>query len=849
MIFRSAPLVSRAKILLLFISLAAICQTSFAQSNKAIDSLLNVLKTSVEDTSKVKVLNSLCRQFYLTAKYSEAKKYAEEALTLADKLRFKKGIAMSYQNIGNLYFYQANYGEALKNYRACLETREEIGDKSGMASSYYNIGLTYDKQGNLTEALNNHLVSLKIREEIGNKQGTADCYLNIGWVYFEQRNYADALKTFLVSLKINEEIGNKQGMATSYFHIGLIHTIQDHYSEALKNHLAALQIREETGDKRGVGFSYINIAVIYDKQCSYPEALQNYLASLKTWEEIGDKQGIANCYNNIGNIYLFQENYSESLKNYLVALKLFEEIGDKNGTAGAYVNIGLIHRKHGGKNSEALKYSLAALKIFEEIGAKNKIALCYDNIGQIYEQLADYPEAFKNYLTSLSIAEETGDKRQIASAYMNLGKVNIQLNKLADAKKCLDNALLFSKESGSKDFTRDSYNGLAALDSVMGNYRQALVHYKLYTDYKDSLLNEISSKQIARMKEQYESEKKDEEIVQLESDKQKLETEKQIDNLLLKTKQDSLSIVQAENDKAQLENEKMHTLNLYNEQQIALLGNEKELQQLQIGKDKADYALKKAEADRQQEQLVILNKEKAIRDLQLIRQKQTKNYFIAGLILFVVLSFFVYRNYSTRQKLKLLTLRNKIASDLHDDVGSTLSSISIFSQMAQEQSREVIPMLETIGESSSKMLDAMADIVWTINPENDQFEKIIMRMRSFAYELLGAKKIDFEFITDSQVEKIHVPMEVRKNLYLIFKEATNNMVKYAQANKAMFAIRSEKNNLTMMIQDNGRGFDVRKSTEGNGLKNMKKRAKEIGAAFTIDSQPGSGTTIQLKVAV
>jgi len=199
--------------------------------------------------------------------------------------------------------------------------------------------------------------------------------------------------------------------------------------------------------------------------------------------------------------------------------------------------------------------------------------------------------------------------------------------------------------------------------------------------------------------------------------------------------------------------------------------------------------------------------------------------------------------------LRLQTLRNKIATDLHDDIGSTLSSISIFSQMAQQESKEAIPLLETIGENSRKMLDAMADIVWTINPENDQFEKIILRMRSFAYELLGAKKIDFEFNADEEVAKMKLSMDVRKNLYLIFKEATNNMVKYSGADKALFNIKGEKNNLTMLIHDNGKGFDTRQSTTGNGLKNMKKRADEMGAQFLIDSKPGDGTTIELRIAV
>src|SRR5205814_1242894 len=122
-----------------------------------------------------------------------------------------------------------------------------------------------------------------------------------------------------------------------------------------------------------------------------------------------------------------------------------------------------------------------------------------------------------------------------------------------------------------------------------------------------------------------------------------------------------------------------------------------------------------------------------------------KNSFIVGLLLISVLFFFAYRYYRTQHLLKLQTLRNKIASDLHDEVGSTLSSIAIFSEIARQESNEVAPMLDQIRDNSRKMLESMADIVWTINPENDNFEKVVLRMRSFAFELLGAKKIDFEF--------------------------------------------------------------------------------------------------------
>ena len=295
------------------------------------------------------------------------------------------------------------------------------------------------------------------------------------------------------------------------------------------------------------------------------------------------------------------------------------------------------------------------------------------------------------------------------------------------------------------------------MEMACGNWEEAHKHYRLFILYRDSINNKENTEKMLRFQMHFELERQENSFKYQQS----ITDEKLKQQILLAQQQEQ-------------------TL-LLNEKEFTLISNEKLLNKLQIEKNLADYAVQKTEADKRREQLAVLNKEKEIQSLELKKQKLTKNYFIAGLILFALISFFIYRNYRTRQQLKLQTLRNKIASDLHDDIGSTLSSISIFCQVAQQQSKEVIPLLETIGESSRKMLDAMADIVWTINPENDQFEKIILRMRSFAYELLGAKNIDFEFIADEEVTKMKLPMDVRKNLYLIFKEATNNMVKYSGA--------------------------------------------------------------------
>ena len=141
----------------------------------------------------------------------------------------------------------------------------------------------------------------------------------------------------------------------------------------------------------------------------------------------------------------------------------------------------------------------------------------------------------------------------------------------------------------------------------------------------------------------------------------------------------------------------------------------------------------------------------------------------------------------------------------------------------------------------------MSDIVWTINPHNDSFDKIIFRMRSLTYNLLKAKKIECTFKSDEELSKINLSMEIRKNFYLIFKEALNNLVKYSEASRASVLVTFENRIVSFVIRDNGIGFDNDSLNSGNGISNMKKRAEEINAELNIESVPGVGTSIQLNL--
>ncbi len=210
----------------------------------------------------------------------------------------------------------------------------------------------------------------------------------------------------------------------------------------------------------------------------------------------------------------------------------------------------------------------------------------------------------------------------------------------------------------------------------------------------------------------------------------------------------------------------------------------------------------------------------------------------------------VYR-YRLCQLLKLERMRNRIASDLHDEIGSSLSTISIYSKVAQEQlnkqTSDPQPLLKKISENTNEMMDAMSDIVWSINARNDRFENIINRMREHAVQLFEAKHYNLHFEFDERLNHIKFDMEKRKDFYLIYKEALNNIAKYACGKNVWISLSENNSQIILKIKDDGKGFDVSNTRKsGNGLMNIKNRATALHGEVQINSEEGKGTEIKLE---
>lgn len=229
-------------------------------------------------------------------------------------------------------------------------------------------------------------------------------------------------------------------------------------------------------------------------------------------------------------------------------------------------------------------------------------------------------------------------------------------------------------------------------------------------------------------------------------------------------------------------------------------------------------------------------------------------------LLFLVIGGSIYSLYRYRlaQEKKLYRVRNNIAKDLHDDIGSVLSSISLSTNIIQNklsnEDSDVQKLISKVSDSSSQMIDSMSDIVWAINVHNDQFDHVIHRMRAFAVEMLEPIGCSIHFSAGPELEKCTLDMVRRKNLYLVYKEAIHNVAKYAQAKNIWITMRLKTDKeLELQIKDDGLGFDLNSvmpndtnyNKGGNGLRNMKERISLIKGRIDIQSEKGNGTEIHI----
>lgn len=557
-------------------------------------------------------------------------------------------------------------------------------------------------------------------------------------------------------------------------------------------------LSEKLNYGRGIYFHYLIKAIIANNQSKYAEALEqfkNCLASVEKYK-LNYVLRVASL-NNISIVYGSLGNRNEALKFALQAIAIQEKyiFTPRFLDVGSYQTVSDI-LKESKKYKEALMYCQKSLEVATKKDDINGISIAENKIGNIYDDLGQPNEALKHYKRGYEFALKADYPLLQTDLLSNMGRIEISLKNYNEAEKYLKQNEKICKTLGNEQALQSNY-------LAMGNLYKALKKYDLAEKYfirAKTLFKENTDRQLSQ------------------------DIAENLSNFYAETGDFSKAYIFLKEANVSRDS-------------VFKTESEKLTQEL----------LAKYESEKKETQIKLLNEESKSANFQ------KKAYLIGGLLA-VFLAAFIIFSLQNKNKLKRLEeaqkLRNRISADLHDEIGSTLSSISILSEIvaSQQKKGEFKPeIMQQVSHDSREVIEKMDDIIWTINPENDNFYNLETRLKSFAIPMFESKDIDFKFDFSPELNDLKIDMSKRRDIYLILKEAINNLVKYSECKNVEVKAKIAANKLIMSIKDDGIGFDTEAQSSRNGQKNMKRRAEKIGADLVVKSEIGKGTEVNLNI--
>jgi signal transduction histidine kinase len=374
---------------------------------------------------------------------------------------------------------------------------------------------------------------------------------------------------------------------------------------------------------------------------------------------------------------------------------------------------------------------------------------------------------------------------------------------------------------------------LSEIDSAAGNHVQSLADYKIYSRLKDSVMTTENNKQLADLQVRYETDRKNKEIEILNKDNsiKSLQLEQQLVSLHANA----------------LESEK-------NRNEILLLTTSRDYQQLQLDKTIQDLEHEKLTGEARAAELALISKDKEIKEEQLSRQKMVRNGMIVMFALLLLIGFLGIRSLNLRKKLEkqaaIISERKRIGADLHDDIGSGLSKISLLSEIVNKQikSPEARNDMEKITSTSRELLDRMREIIWALNTNNDHLENLVSYIRWYASDYFELTGINLKMDEPLDIPDIPISGECRRNVFFSVKEAMHNIVKHSEATEAEIRFGLVKGTFSITVKDNGKGIpELKRNHLGNGLKNIMNRMATLKGNAIIESLAGTKIILVLPI--
>lgn len=698
-----------------------------------------------------------------------------------------------------------------------------------------------DLAGDLEKSLSTAKEALQLSRSYKMERGEGFALLKIADLQLKKEGTSVSAdlydESFRIGLKLNDS-----------FLLGLTkHQLAQYYRDQTKHDSAISAYRQALGYYRpGIDDHYIALAsndrgFVFERMGNYDAAIDMYYHAIRFFEKENDFKELANTTGNIGIVYYRMGRKQYAISQFRLSAGMREKIQDVKGLTAVYGNLVTAFSSLDLLDS-ASHYQQLAISNAAKTGVRNTLAQSYANASALAFRQQKWNEAYGFEKKAMAIYEEMGDRLKLGNRFTSLALIYEKMGDSLLAESSFDKALDIARALQNKPLFQHIYLSRSGFYTRRNNPGIALEYYKLYATYKDSILNEKVAANVEELKKKYETEKKDFEI-------SRLATAQKLRQLELEKKN------------AVIEGNRM--LAARKEAEITLLKKEEEIKRLELEQKKEELARQELLAKESEQQVLrslqelqIAENEKKLRQRQLERERLLRNGIIALVALLLLISLLLFNRFKLRKKLeekeRMLEVRNRISKDLHDDIGSTLTSIHILSR-ASEQSLEREPahvkkMLSDIAHQSQSIQQNMSDIVWAIRPDNDKMENLLNRMREYIGQTLEPENILCRFEAEESLLNQSLPMESRKEILLIYKETIHNILKHAGASAVNISIQRHGKVLTMSISDNGKWKEKPSSHGGTGTLSMKQRAESIGGKLTIDGTP-AGTKVTLDIPI
>lgn len=615
-----------------------------------------------------------------------------------------------------------------------------------------------------------------------------------GVIYSRQVEFKEALKLYLEALKIREELNDIKGIAMTCNNIsGLYSYLGDNVNE-LKYLDLAIKNFETLNDKVGLGQAYYNQSLFFYRHSDYKKAIEANLKSQKCSEEIGDDIGVTHCLLHTGDVYREMGNLKLSTDYFLKALELTGKTEDKVTKGYAYNQLAINFQQEGNFN-KAYDYFNKGLQLKLQMNDRKNIAGAYGNIGFLFDAIReDYlkkgetakaktalDSSVKYTFLAKQVYEEIGIKEGLPLILLRCGLISMETKEYKNAEGFLTKALALATELGNKDQQMWAYKYFSDLYAAKKENGEALKYYTLYSNLKDSILNESNSKSINELNLQFETEKKEQQIALLKKDNEikaaKELRAKQVRNFSFA----AIAVLII-----------FGGFTYYRYTQRKLLS------------EKLGTSL--TELKQTQQQLI---KTERLMEQENVRLRISRD------------------------------IHDEIGSSLTKI--ALLSDMAIGE--IQSKPVETEESLRKIADYSRNVNATLGEIIWAVNPQQDTLDRLLAYMRSYIHTFLNKTGIDYTVNFPEIVEE-QVNPDLKRNIFLVLKESLNNSVKYSKAKNIKVSFTLEENRFELLVKDDGSGFDASKQFfSGNGLSNMSYRMSQHGCKLEINSSPGNGCSI------